>query len=337
MKTKLPIFAAVLLMWGSPVFAQTSVLFNFESGNVDEWDLWSYGSEIVCQTTVVHSGTYAMRYKHVEGETRYATAWAPAPETNWVNYGQVSYWARSDIDTGQNTVKIKLQEEGGEEWIQKQGTILTRSFTNILADLSSTVSNGFEVAAGVNWELELGRITNVTLVFDAQSVHSPYYVYYFIDDIELLPLPQVADINLSTSSVHFGTVNPSPADHRFLSSPVRVDYEVSGYTNTWRMEIYSTHASGRLGLIGEQNSDFFLPLKCWYGPTNFVPQDPEDDWNWGNAYSYVTEETNQWHPTLAVSTNSPISTGFHIYFATDATSVYTQEYSTAVTVELMIE
>jgi hypothetical protein len=318
--------------------AQTSVLFSFESGSVAEWDHWSYDSQLEAQGTIVHAGSYAMKYRHCEGESRYATAWAPPPEMDWSSYNRIRYWARSDVDTGQNTVKIKLQEDDGEEWIQKEGTLLDSTFQEVIAVLSSSETNGFQVATGVDWTLDLSAVTNVSLVFDAQDTHLPYYVYYYIDDIDLVyyEAPKIAEITSTPSAVDFGVVHPSPGNRRFESSQILLDYVVSGYTNAWSLQVYTTRPDGRPGLVGADDSSYAIPIKCWSGPTNDLMPNPEVYANWTGSWSYVTHETNAWHPTLGTSAAPPDSP-FQLFLGIDASGMYTQAYSATAVVEIMIE
>jgi hypothetical protein len=322
----------------------TTVLFDFESGTVGDWTVpaWPPGSSLVADSAHPHGGTYALRCGHVTYAAWFFADNASLPTNDLSGFDTISYWVRSDhYNTGNDWIKIVLKESSGEIWAQEYVTYVTSAYQQVRADLLSTYvsTNGFAVeSGGVNWELELTNIVEMRFVISrpADSGNAAYTNYY-IDDIELVRNPAVAELSLSTDALAFGTLSPSPSDHRFMTGPVYVDYTVTGYTNTWRIELYSSHASGAMGLIGQQNAAYSMPLKCWYSGASAAPPDPETDSEWANNWAYVTDETNTWHPSPAVSTNSPLASGFQVRFATDASGIYTQTYGTPVTVELMIE
>ncbi len=318
--------------------ALTNVLFDFESGSVSGWSCWSYDSAVWADGSNPHSGSYALGYRHCEGESRYATAWSASPVADWTNYNRISCWARADAATGLNTLKLKITESSGEEWIQKVGTVLSTGYQRVEAVLDRFDANGFEVASGVNWTLELGSIATVTLVFDAQSTHSPYYINYAVDDIQIAYQPpvQAAELSASPDHVGFGLLQASPADHRFQSTnAATVSYTVSGYSS-WSIEIYSSHPQGVAGLVGLADTNYTIPLRCWWGGPGGSPPDPEPNSSWTNYWSYVTRAADAWHPTLADQDN-PMPANFNVYFATDPSGVRTQAYAAPVTIELKVQ
>jgi len=206
----------------------------------------------------------------------------------------------------------------------------------LLSNYQST--NGFELAdgGGQNYQLDLTNIVALEFIF-RRPVEGDYtYTNYFVDDIQLWSEPQAAQLDVTPSRVGFGTMNPSPADHRFISTNAAVvDYLVTGY-DSWSIEIYSSHSGGVAGLVGNVLSNYVLPLRCWWDEAEATPPDPEIQANWTGLWSYVTHENNAWHPTLTDETG-PLATGFEVYFATDPSGSYTQSYSAPVVIEMLVE
>ena len=309
-----------------PAAADTNVLFDFESGDVSSWVLWSWPAAISrrADTDFPHSGTYALGMgMWIEAQWG-GVSNGVLPTNDWSAYDRISYWVRAeDYHHTGDWIKIRLNESSGERWSQMHATPITNVYQRVDRQLLSNYqsTNGFELAdgGGQNYQLDLTNIVSVEFIFSRPVDGNMSDTNYFVDDIELSTTPLVATLSVEPAAIGFGSLNPSPSDHRYISTnAVTVNYEVSGYSS-WSIEIYSDFSGGVAGLIGQVHTNYILPRRSWWDEVPATPPDPEPDGNWTQFWSAVTHKNEAWHPTLT-DDSAPLASGFKVYFATDATA-----------------
>ncbi|MFH1848337.1 MAG: hypothetical protein ABH825_03875 [Candidatus Omnitrophota bacterium] len=102
-------------------------------------------------------------------------------------------------------------------------------------------------------------------------------------------LPGTSSINIDTNSVDFGSVTGTVGNQRFVAGPVNIDYFAGN--SPWAVRVYTDDPDSRLGLIGQSDPTYTIPLKAWcdnYGPRgNSVgsPPDEENSYFW-NGYDF---------------------------------------------------
>ena len=340
MKTLALILAGIALC--GPVFAETNVLFDFESGDVSNWTLWSWPPDNSrhASTVAPHGGSYALGFgQWAEAQWGGVSNDSP-PVTDWSDYENICYWVRAGkVHTG-DWVKLRLMESSGERWSQMNETFITNVYQRVDRQLLSNYqsTNGFWLAdgGGINWQLDLTNIVAVEFIFRRPVEGDTTATNYFIDDIQLWSPPAFAQLSVTPGAAGLGTIEPSPSNRRFATTnAVAVNYAVSGY-DSWSIELYSTNNGGVAGLVGVDLTQYVLPLRCWWGEAGATPPDPEIDMIWTSFWAYVTDESDTWHPTLTDHAG-PLGSGFEVHFATDPSGAYTQAYAAPVVIELVVE
>ncbi len=146
-------------------------------------------------------------------------------------------------------------------------------------------------------------------------------------------------LTVSPSTVNFGTVNPSPAIHRFKSNVLTCEFYAANAP--WSVTVVTTNVNDLGGLVGRVGANnYTLPLKFWQanfgGGSN---PDPNVSSNWTGAspcFKWIFDEGTLPAMTLGTSASqdgSPIP----FVFALDAEGAYKTNYSSSVTFELRIE
>ncbi len=146
-------------------------------------------------------------------------------------------------------------------------------------------------------------------------------------------------LNIEPASVAFGTVNPSPAVHRFKSNVLTCEYYAANAP--WSIAVTTANTNDLVGLVGRSGTNFYtLPFKFWQanfgGGSN---PDPNVQTNWTGAnpcFKWVFDNGTTPAMTLGSSAsqdNSPIP----FLFAIDAEAAFKTNYSSTVTLELVIE
>ena len=143
-------------------------------------------------------------------------------------------------------------------------------------------------------------------------------------------------ITIVPTSITFGTVNPSPADHRFASNILTADFFAA--TAPWRIEMTTDNAGDAVGLV-EAGGDTML-IKV--NQPNFGVGDPEVDVNWaGNAavWRFVLDNNDPARTilTFASSVADDASTAIPFQFAIDAAGKKKTSYGSDITFDLIIE
>lgn len=147
-------------------------------------------------------------------------------------------------------------------------------------------------------------------------------------------------VTIDPAAVSFGTVNPSPAVHRFKSNMLTCEYYAANAP--WSIEVTTANVGDRVGLVGDIGGGNYhsIPMKFWQanygGGTN---PDPNINTNWTGdnpVFKWVFDDGLTPAMTLASSASQDASP-VPFQFAIDAEGAYKTNYASTVTFELVIE
>jgi hypothetical protein len=144
-------------------------------------------------------------------------------------------------------------------------------------------------------------------------------------------------LTVAPASIDFGTVNPSPATHRFSSNLMTCEFYAANAP--WSIEVSADNPTNLVGLVAERDGEYYsMPLKFWtgnYGGTG-NPND-DDEWTGDNSvFRWVLDSEEDYLFTLATSAEEATSP-LEFLFAIDAEGALKTNYTADVTFELIIE
>jgi len=193
-------------------------------------------------------------------------------------YDIVKFWANGGT-AGNKGIAIQFVEtgrpEGNEAWTSSLPTIsntIWQSYEFYLSDFTRADGDG-------NNKFDKQSIGAYQLFF---SENTPNGIY-LVDRIELQK--GQPSLVVSPSSVAFGTISGSQANHRFQTPAINVVY--GGFDPPWTVRIWTNNSPGggaepqKAGLKGADGTTF-VPLKVWcanYGPGEFSPPPGPDEEN----------------------------------------------------------
>ena len=141
-------------------------------------------------------------------------------------------------------------------------------------------------------------------------------------------------LNIDASTLDFGTVNPSPTDHRFRSNILTCEFFAA--SGPWSIEVTSDNPADAAGLAPVGGG---IPVQLKFNQPNYGNGDPEDDVNW-------TGLTAVWRPVIDNDAASPLVLGssaegdtpdIPFSFAIDVDGLAKTNYSGLILFDLVIE
>ncbi|MBN1269991.1 MAG: hypothetical protein JXB04_10400, partial [Kiritimatiellae bacterium] len=133
-------------------------------------------------------------------------------------------------------------------------------------------------------------------------------------------------ITIEPATLSFGTVNPSPATHRFSSTMLTCEWYAAN--GPWSVEVSANNPTNLSGLVAERAGEYYsIPLKFWtanYGGAG-DPND-NDEWTGTNAvFRWVLDNEESYLFKLGTSAEESASpTPFK--FAIDAEGALKTNY-----------
>ena len=195
------------------------------------------------------------------------------------SYETISLWVNGGSAGGEG-IAIQFVEagrpEGDEVWSTSSPVIPGsgwRQYEFYLTDLNRVSAEG-------NNNFDRTSVGGFQLLFSDSVSNGTYYV----DKIELRRSQPT--IEVTPSSVNFGTITGSASNHRFQTTAVNVTH--GGFDTPWTVRAWTNNSPGnggepwKAGLRGQTVNTLYIPLKTWcvnFGPKNTSPPPGPDEEN----------------------------------------------------------
>jgi len=240
-------------------------------------------------STLTHSVSTSVKYEgnqsHKLDYTYSGSGWGAVlqgmfPTTfDLSSYETISLWVNGGSAGGEG-IAIQFVEagrpEGDEVWSTSSPVIPGsgwRQYEFYLTDLNRVSAEG-------NNNFDRTSVGGFQLLFSDSVSNGTYYV----DKIELRRSQPT--IEVTPSSVNFGTITGSASNHRFQTTAVNVTH--GGFDTPWTVRAWTNNSPGnggepwKAGLRGQTVNTLYIPLKTWcvnFGPKNTSPPPGPDEEN----------------------------------------------------------